>query len=173
MTMKNTLILSITLLTLAATGFAADVKVVLGGVHNCCTTCSKDIDKAVEKLRNVEVASKGGTVTITAKNKADAKKAVEALNAAGYYGNVEEGESPGEKKPPASMEKKVKSATVSGIHNCCDKCRAAISDAVKAVPGVTDLDVVAKKQTFKVTGDFSRADVLAALNKVGFDATVK
>ena len=172
--MKHTLLTSIIAITLAATASAAEVQITLGGVHNCCNTCTKDIEKAVDKLRDTKVAAKGGTVTLTCKTKAEAKKAVDALFDAGYYGTIEGGEvSVKAASPGAGADKKVKSATVSGVHNCCDKCRAAIRDAVKAVPGVEDADVVAKNSTFKVTGDFTKGEVIAALNKAGFAPTVK
>ncbi|MBX7209487.1 MAG: cation transporter [Verrucomicrobiaceae bacterium] len=172
--MKHILITSVTLIALAVTVPAAETKVVLGGVHNCCDTCAKGIEKAIGKVRDASVTSKGGTVTVTTKSKSEAKKAVEALNDAGYFGSIEDGEvAIKSSSPGAGADKKVKTATVSGAHNCCDKCRAAIKDAVKTVPGVTDTDVTAKAGSFKVTGEFSKADVIAAMNKAGFAVTVK
>lgn len=172
--MKQKLLTSIIAIALAATASAAEVKVVLGGVHNCCNTCERDIEKAVEKLRDTQVAVKGGTVTLTCKSKSEAKKAVDALYDAGYYGTMEGGEvSVKAASPGASADKKVKSATVSGVHNCCDRCRAAIKDAVKTVPGVEDTDVIAKSKSFKVTGEFTKGELIAALNKAGFAPIVK
>lgn len=172
--MKQTLLTSIIVITLAATASAAEVTTVLSGVHNCCPSCEKGILKATEKIRDAKVTPKGGTITIVTKSKSDAKKAVEALRDAGFQGSTDDGESPGKTASASSSnEKKVKSATVCGVHLCCDKCRAAMSDAVKTVAGVTDNTAAAKSTSFKVTGEFSRGELLAAINKAGFAATVK
>lgn len=172
--MKHTLLTSIIALAIAATASAAEVTTVLNGVHNCCGSCEKAILKATEKIRDAKVTAKGGTVTIVTKGKSEAKKAVEALKDAGFQGTTTDGESPGKTASASSAaEKKVKAATVSGVHLCCDKCRAAMSDAVKTVAGVTDNTAVAKATSFKVTGEFNRGELLAAINKAGFAATVK
>ncbi len=172
--MKHTLITLAACLGLAGSALSAETTVVLGGVHNCCNACQKGIEKAGEKLRDTTITAKGGTVTIVAKSKSEAKKAIEALNDAGYHGKVEGGEF-ASKSPAASSasEKKVKSASVTVGHNCCDKCRATLKDAVKSAPGVTDTDISAKALTFKVTGEFAKADVLSAINNAGFHASVK
>lgn len=173
-TMKQIILASLTLLTLAITGSAAETKVVLGGVHDCCASCEKAIAKATEKIRDTTVTAKGGTITIVSKSKTEAKKAVEALNEAGFFGTVEGGETTA--KPASSSsasDKKVKAATVSGVHLCCDKCRGFMADAVKSVAGVTDHNVTAKATSFKVSGEFSKTELLAAINQAGFAATVK
>ena len=108
----------------------------------------------------------GKTVTIVAKSKSNAKKAVEAIIAAGYYGTVEGEESKTDKT--SSSTAKMAKATVSGVHLCCQKCADAVTDAVKTVSGITSYEIVSKSESFTVEGDFAKADLVAALNKAGF-----
>jgi hypothetical protein len=172
--MKHILLTSVALLGLVVTASSAEVTTVLSGVHNCCASCEKGIMRATENIRDAKVTAKGGTITIVTKGKSEAKKAVEALKNAGFQGTTGDGESAAKTTATSSAaDKKVKAATVSGVHLCCDKCRAAMSDAVKTVAGVTDNTAVAKVTSFKVTGEFSRAELLAAINKAGFAANVK
>ena len=70
--MKNIL----TVLLASATLASAATTVTLEGVHNCCKSCTNGIVKAAAGLKDVEVTADGETVTITAKSKASAKKAV-------------------------------------------------------------------------------------------------
>lgn len=165
--MKKLLTLT-TLLASAALASAATT-VTLEGVHNCCKGCTNGIVKAAEGLKDVEVTAEGKTVTITAKSKANAKKAVEAIMAAGYYGaGAEEGSSSASK-----ADKTLKEATVTGAHLCCQKCVNAMSEAVKSVPGVTEAEIVSKQSTFTVKGEFSEQALVAAMNKAGFHGSVK
>jgi hypothetical protein len=172
--MKHIILASVALIGLSINASSAETTTVLNGVHNCCASCEKAILKATANIRDLKVTAKGGTITLVSKGKTDAKKAVEALSAAGFYGTTGDAETSA--KPASSSssaDKKVKAATVSGVHLCCDKCRAAMSDAVKTVAGVTDNTAVAKATSFKVSGEFSRTELLAAINKAGFSATVK
>lgn len=167
--MQNTII---TALLLLVTGIAqAETTVTLEGVHNCCKSCTNGIVKAGTSVKDVTVTAEGETVTIVSKTKAGAKKAVEAINDAGYYGKSSD-----ESAATASTtktEKKLTAATVTGAHLCCQKCVNAMTDAVKAVPGVTEYDIQNKAKTFTVKGDFTESDLLASMNKAGFHGTVK
>jgi copper chaperone CopZ len=167
----------LTLLSLFALAvFArAEITVTMTGVHNCCRGCANGITKAGTSAgKDITVTAEGKTVTITTKKKSDAKKAVEAIMAAGYFGKVEGGEYE-EKKSSASAkpEAKLAKATVSGVHLCCQKCADAASDAVKTVAGITKHDIASKASSFTVEGEFTKAELAAALNNAGFAGAIK
>lgn len=169
--MKNSLLL-IASLAFVSLAHAAETTVTLSGVHNCCKGCTNGIVKAAADIKDTTVTAEGKTVTIVSKSKANAKKAVEAIVAAGYYGtsDVEEKASTTSSSPAA---KKLSEATVSSVHLCCQKCANAMAEAVKSVPGVTEHTVASKASTFTVKGEFTEADLTAALNKAGFAGTIK
>ena len=74
---------------------------------------------------------KAKSVTITAPDAATAQKAIDSLEAAGFYGKA----TGATIKDDTSVPKgNVKSLTLSGIHNCCHKCTVAINDTIKTVP---------------------------------------
>lgn len=159
----------LTVLFASAALASAATTVTLEGVHNCCKSCTNGIVKAAADLKDVEVTADGETVTITAKSKASAKKAVEAILEAGYYGKVSEESFAASPK----ADKTLKEATVTGAHLCCQKCVNAMSEAVKSVPGVTEADIVSKQSTFTVKGEFSSQALIAAMNKAGFHGSLK
>lgn len=68
---------------------------------------------------------------------------------------------------------KVKTLTVTGVHNCCQQCCKLIKAAVKKVPGVTGDTAKPRENTFEVTGDFDAAELVKTLNEAGFHAKVK
>jgi len=170
-----------TLLTILAltASVRAETTLTMTGVHNCCGSCAKGITKAGTSVGSdvtVTVPEKGTTVTIVSKKKGDAKKAADAIIAAGYYGKIEGEESnaksaskPSAAKPEAKMTK----ATVSGVHLCCKKCEVAAADAVKTVPGITKSDIVAKATSFTVEGEFTKTELATALNAAGFAGDIK
>ena len=88
-------------------------------------------------------------------------EALDALAAAGYHGDSgnatllikKESNVPGGK---------VKSITLSNLHNCCGRCAQTIKSTVKSVDGVTGDTVKAKTANFQVTGDFDAAKVVEA-----------
>jgi copper chaperone CopZ len=143
---------------------SAESSLTLTGVHNCCKSCAKGIDGAVTGA-GATAAIDGTTVTITAPDEAGAKKAAEALVAAGYYGVGA--------TAPAIADAKVKSATVSSVHLCCGKCVTAVEKAVLTVPGVTSHTATKGATSFTVDGDFSTKELAAALNKAGFSGGIK
>lgn len=154
----------------------AEVTVTMTGVHNCCGSCSKGITNAalsVSKDIVVDAPAKTTTVKITAKKKTDAKKAVEAIIAAGYFGKVEGEESAAKSTAAAKPEAKVAKATVSGVHLCCQKCANAAIAAVKNVPGITKHDIVSKAESFTVEGEFTKAELAAALNAEGLAGDIQ
>ncbi|MFM7604837.1 MAG: hypothetical protein ACKO8Z_06515 [Prosthecobacter sp.] len=150
----------------------AETTVTMTGVHNCCKSCTNGIVKAGTSAgKDITVAAEGKTVTITTKKKTDAKKAVEAIIAAGYFGKVE-GEASSSKAAAAKAESKIMKATVTGVHLCCQKCANAAIAAVKNVSGITKHDIVSKAQSFTVEGEFTKAELAAALNAEGLAGTI-
>jgi copper chaperone CopZ len=150
-----------------------EIEVELTGVHLCCQGC---VNAANAALRSVEgVGShcdmENGTVTLTASDDSAARKALDALAEAGFYGTSD--------NPNLAMRPvgdvptgKVKRVTVSGIHNCCGPCSEAIKGAIATVDGITGDTAEPGATTFEVTGDFRAADLVEELNAAGFSARV-
>jgi mercuric ion binding protein len=161
-------------LLLAATGARADVTVELKGVHICCGQC---VRIAGDTVKGVDGATgkcdqKAKTITITAKDEATAQKAVDALAAAGFHG--ESGNDKVTVKDDSGAKAgKVKTVTLTGIHNCCGQCTKAIKATVQKVEGVSGDTLKAKGDTFEVNGDFDAQAVVKALNAAGFHVKVK
>ncbi len=174
--MKFFTLLSILALTASV---RAETTLTMTGVHNCCGSCAKGITKAgsIGEGVTIDVPDKSTTVTIVSKKKGDAKKAADAIIAAGYFGKIEgeESASKSASKPAAAAkpEAKMTKATVSGVHLCCKKCEVAAADAVKTVPGITKSDIVAKATSFTVEGEFTKTELATALNAAGFAGDIK
>ena len=66
-----------------------EIKVELTGVHLCCQGCVNAADAALRSVEGVNSRCdmENGTVTLTASDDAAAQKALDALAAAGFYGN--------------------------------------------------------------------------------------
>jgi copper chaperone CopZ len=159
-------ITTLSVITLALTlNVRAESTVTLTGVHNCCKKCENGITGAVAKISGASATAVKDTVTITAKDDADAKKAVASLVEAGYFGAGAEA--------PAVTDAKVKSTTIEGVHLCCGKCVDAFNKAATATAGVTKTDAVKGATSVKVEGDFSTKEFLSALNKGGFSGKLK
>ena len=152
---------------------AAETKVELKGVHLCCGACVKGVATALKGVEGVTAKCDRpkSTVSLTATDEAAARKALDALGAAGYFG--ESSDKALTIKPGAASAGKVKTVTLAGVHNCCGRCNSAIKAAVKKAAGVTGETVKVNAETFTVTGDFSPEDVVKSLNAAGFNATVK
>lgn len=161
------------LATLAGAAFA-ETKVELKGVHLCCGACVKGVATALKGMDGVKAACdrENRTVTITAADDAAAQKALDALAAAGYHGETGS-QALVIKKETNVPAGKVKSLSLSNLHNCCRSCNVAIKEAVKGVNGVTGDTAKAKTANFEVTGDFDPAKVVEALNAAGFHVQVK
>lgn len=170
--MKLITLLSVLALTAS---LRAETTLTMTGVHNCCGSCAKGITKAgsIGEGVTVTVPDKGTTVTIVSKKKGDAKKAAEAIIAAGYYGKIEGEESASKPAAAAKPEAKMTKATVSGVHLCCKKCEVAAANAVKTVSGITKSDIVAKATSFTVEGEFTKSELTAALNAAGFAGVIQ
>jgi len=175
MKLARLFVLSAATILLASTGFArAETKVVLSGTHICCPACVRD---AGAILKGVEGATgkcdqKAKTITITAKDDATAQKAIDALAAGGFHGKTDNKDVT-VKDDSGVKEGKVKTLTITGVHNCCGACTSAIKSTLKKVEGVKADTVANKVTTFDVTGDFDAEAVIKALNAAGFHAKVK
>ena len=150
---------------LAALPVYSESTYVLNDVHNCCKKCDNGITEAIQKVPGVSVAVEKSKVTITAKDEASVKQAVESLLKSGYYSQGAQ--------TPAVVDAKVKSATVSGLHLCCGKCVTAADKAVKSVAGVTSHNAEKGAASFSVEGDFSTKALSDALHKAGFHGVIK
>ena len=156
-------------LFVAGSVLAADSTVTMSKTHLCCGSCVKGAEKAVTSAGAKATCDKdAGTVTITAPDAATAQKAVDALVAAGYYGSVNGGATIAADKTPAGS---VKSAEVSGIHNCCKKCTTAINGTVKKVDGAKG-EIAPKAETFTITGNFDAQKLSQALHEAGLNAKI-
>ncbi len=155
--------------TLALATFAqAESTVKLTGVHLCCKSCVKGVDKAVGTVSGAAAASDAdaGTVTVTAPDDATAQKAVDALVAAGYFGKSENAAIKVSDATGAKDEK-VSSLTVSDVHLCCPKCVKAVNAALADVKGVASNNAEKGAKSFEIKGDFNAKDVAEALQKAG------
>jgi mercuric ion binding protein len=150
-----------------------EIEVELTGVHLCCQGCVNAANAALRSVEGVNSRCDMGnrTVTLTAGDDSAARKALDALAAAGFYGASDDPNLA--MKPVGDVPKgKVKRVEVSGIHNCCGPCCRAITGAVSTVDGVTGDTAEPGVTTFEVTGDFHAADIVEELNAAGFSARV-
>jgi copper chaperone CopZ len=150
-----------------------ETEVVLKGVHLCCQGCVNAANAALGSVEGVgsRCDMENRTVTLRAGDESAARKALDALAAAGFYGTSD---NPNLAMRPVGdvPEGKVKRATVSGVHNCCGPCCRAIRGAIAGVGGVTGDTAEPGVTTFEVTGDFRPAGLVEELNAAGFSARV-
>ena len=166
-------ILTALLLASVIPAFAAET-LVIDGVHNCCKSCENGIRKAVESVKGATLASSTKTsATVEVKGKSDARKVMEALMDAGYYGTIQGASETSSTSASAAMPEKLTSATVTGVHLCCGKCVTAAKNALADVPGITENTIANKAKSFTVKGTFTAAELTAALNKQGLHGKVK
>jgi mercuric ion binding protein len=153
-------------LAVASWAAAAESKVTLENTHLCCKSCVKGATQAVSAVDGAAAVCdpKTRTVTITATDAATAQKALDALEAAGFYGKATGAEIKDDSGAPKGT---VKSLTLSGIHNCCKKCTTAINDTIKKVPGAAG-EIAPKADSVTVTGDFDAGKLVEAFNDAGF-----
>src|SRR5947209_5443696 len=172
--MKNIIISLTATLALILPARAADVSVKLTGVHLCCQSCVKGVDKAVGKVPGATASASqdDGTVTLTGPDKATVQKAADALVAAGYFGKSSD---PAVKlnANTGAKDQKVKSLEVEGVHLCCGKCVKAVNTALGEVSGVTGNTAAKGATAFTVTGDFNDKEVFSALQKSGLTGQAK
>jgi copper chaperone CopZ len=172
--MKAVASVSFGLLFVLAGVARAETKIEMKGVHLCCGQCVKAVAGILKDIEGVkgtcDQAKK--TVTITAKDDETAQKAVDALAAGGFHGDTGN-KDVAVKDDSGVTAGKVKSLTVTGVHNCCGQCNGLIKKALKGVEGVKGDTAKAKAEEFEITGEFDAADVVKALNAAGFHVKVK
>ncbi|NBV21060.1 MAG: hypothetical protein EBS05_03945 [Proteobacteria bacterium] len=168
--MKLRLALSLFTLTAALAVQADEIK--LSGVHLCCGSCVKGVEKAAAKVggASVTVDKDAGTVTISASKKETIQETVNALVHAGYYGKSSDGSI--KLADSGAKDAKVASLKVEGVHLCCGKCVTAVQNALSKVPGVKGNTAEKNAKTFEVTGDFSAKAVFSALQDAGLTGSV-
>ncbi len=161
---------SVATLTVAIVAQADEVK--LSGVHLCCGSCVKGVEKVAAKVSGASVAvdKDAGTVTISSSTKAAIQQTVDALVAAGYYGKSSD--SSIKLAGSHATDGKVQSLKVEGVHLCCGKCVTAVQNALGKVSGVKGNTAEKNVKTFEVTGDFSAKAVFDALNEAGLTGKV-
>jgi copper chaperone CopZ len=161
-------------LMIGAGSARAETKVELKGVHLCCDACIDTVGKTLKGVDGVkgECDAKLKTVTITAPDDKTAQKALDALAAAGFHGDTGNKDL-AIKDDSGAAAGKVKTVTVTGVHNCCKACCKAIKETLKKVDGVTEDTAKPKVDTFDVTGDFDAAALVKALNDAGFHVKIK
>jgi mercuric ion binding protein len=174
MKLSLTMFASLALVLALGVTARAETKVEVKGTHLCCGNCVKAVGEILGKIDGVEgkCDKDAGTITITAKDDAAAKKAIEALAAGGFHGDTGNKDI-AFKDDSGATKGKVKSVTVTGVHNCCGMCNTAIKAAVKKVDGVKDDTCKPKTDTFEVTGEFDAAELVKALNAAGYHVKVK
>lgn len=161
------------LIVAAALVAVSDVQadsVKLSGVHLCCGSCVKGVERATAKFKGVETEVDKGARTVSLSGaKTDLKKAMASLARAGYYGT-----SSGDLKMAVAKAKpgKVKSLTVAGVHLCCGGCVKSVNKALGSVTGVKGNTAAKRAETFEVSGNFEPQAVIAALAKAGLAARV-
>jgi len=153
---------------------AAETKVEVKNTHLCCNRCVTVVGEILQKVDGVtgKCDREARTISITAKDKEAAQKAVDALAAGGFHGTVD-GKEVTIKDDSGASKGQVKTLTLTGVHNCCNQCNQGINTALGKVKGVTGNTAKARSDTFEVTGDFNPEEVVKTLNAAGFHVKVK
>jgi copper chaperone CopZ len=153
---------------------AADASAKISGVHLCCDSCVKGVQKAVAGVGGVTavVDKDDEMVSLTASDNVTLQKAADALVAAGYFGKSSDGNIKLDAATGAK-DQKVTSLKISGVHLCCGKCVKAVGSALASVDGVTGNTAAKGAKSFEVTGDFNDKEVLDALQKAGLTGKVE
>jgi copper chaperone CopZ len=173
--MRFSWVLALGGLVVAAGGVsAAETKVEVKNTHLCCNRCVQVVGQILQKVDGVTGKCDRGssTISITAKDKEAAQKALDALAEGGFTGTIDNKELT-IKDDSGVTKGKVKSLTLTGIHNCCNACNEGINKALGQVKGVTANTAKARSDTFEVTGDFDAEEVVKTLNAAGFHVKVK
>ncbi len=149
-----------------------ETEVTLAGAHLCCGGCKKGVEEAVAGIDDLEVSMSGSNITVKGKSGNDVQKALDAIAAAGYYGDSDnEAVKIGDGR---ASDEEADSITVSNVHLCCGKCVSAIDDVLESVGGAKEHDAEKGSDSFTIKGEKMKPSaVLAALRAEGFNGTVK
>jgi copper chaperone CopZ len=153
----------------------AESKIEIKQLHMCCDGCAEEVEnilKKVDGLTDIIVTRKTRTAVFSTTSTAVAQKAVDALAADGFHGQVNNS-SIAFKADSGVKKEKVTSLTVTGFHNTCPGCVKSFRVALKKVEGVTGDDCKPNVTTCTIKGNFDAAALVEALNKEGFHVKVK
>ncbi len=154
---------------------SAELQIEIKQLHMCCDGCADEVEailKKAEGLSQVKVTRRSRTAVFVASSAESAQRAVDALAADGFHGNIND-KSISFRNDSGVTKGKVTSLTVMGFHNTCPGCVKSFRAALKKVPGVTGDDCKPNVTTCTIKGSFEAAAVIEALNKEGFHAKVK
>ncbi|MCE9531669.1 MAG: hypothetical protein K8T89_11190 [Planctomycetes bacterium] len=162
------------ILLVSAGSVRAETTVDLKGTHLCCGACVTAVNKILKGVEGVTNKNdqKTGTISITAKDDATAQKALDALAAGGFHGKTDS-KTLTQKDDSGATAGKVKTLTLTAVHNCCGSCNGKINTTIKGVAGVTAHTAKVRAESFEVTSDFDAVELIKALNDAGFHAKVK
>ena len=157
-------------------GIAGDVEV--KGVHLCCGSCVKGVDKALKDVTgvsNVKCDRESKTVKFSADDDKAATAGVEALAKAGFHGSATHGDAKVDFPESGAKEgARASRIKVGHVHLCCGACVRAADEAIKKVDGVNNVTADREASSIEVSGDnVSVEAVVKALNGAGFHATVE
>ena len=171
--MKSRFFATISAFLLGLSLAGAEESISLSGLHLCCNKCVKDVEAPLKGMDGVTASfdKSSGSGELTAKDKATAQKAIDAIAGAGYHAKIEGSDVTFPKV--STPEGKVSSIEVSGIHNCCGGCAKGVTKAVEKVAGAKMGELGKKATSFEVTGDFDASSLVKALNDAGFHVAVK
>lgn len=171
--MKSAILTAITLGVALATSSFADTTVKISKIHLCCKGCTNAVEQAAATVQGVTAVcdKDAGTACLTAPSAEAAQEAVNAIVAAGFFG---ESSDPAVKVCSISgaPDGKLMSATVSGVHLCCAKCAKAANAAAMSVAGVQSSNAEKDSACFTVTGDFHAQELASALEKAGLSGKI-
>jgi copper chaperone CopZ len=155
-------------IALALSVGAGDGSVKLSGVHLCCQGCTKRVQAAVGTVPGVTASAEQGigAITLTAADTAAVQAAVDALVAAGFFGESSDAAIEVNGKTGATGQR-VQSIEIEGVHVCCNQCVRVVRSAVGSVTGVTTNTAAERARSFTVSGDFIDKDVFDALHREG------
>ena len=160
-------------LLILTASLSAETKVTISKTHLCCPMCVTAVGATLKDVAGVKPKcdQKARTIEITADSDEAAQKAVDALAAAGFYGATDSDKI--KYKEIQAPKGEVEKLELTGFHNCCGQCTAAIKKAVSSVDGAKADSLKAKETTMVVEGKFSAEKVLKSLLDAGFSVQVK
>lgn len=173
--MQTIRVAALTGLVVALATATSQAQVEVSEVHICCGNCVKIIGATladVDGVANASCSKETKTVTFDAENEKAVKAGLKALSEAGFYGKAKmvnrDLEFPKEKVKKGDKADEV---VFYGVHLCCPGCAKAVGAALKDL-GEAECDN--EEKVVILRGDsISVAKALAALNKAGFNGSLK
>jgi len=168
------LLMVFVMVAMIATAARADEKAEIKGPHICCPACARSIDEIlgkVEGVSDVKASIANKSVTFTAKNKAAAEKALDALFAGGFAGTCKVGDAT-LTRAAVKVEGKGDSVVVKDVHACCGQCHTAIKGLFPDAK-VTIAGSGAQREVTVAGKDLDFAVVLKALTDKGVNGKIE